>query len=342
MSEQDEQGKGQAYNGSVLGWGRWIAIHWALERFPRLKELGMDRGERDVLVAIAKRTREDHPKGPNYAFPGQQSLMDDTGWSESSIRRHAHRLAKARVIRMTQREDKSGRSYEYEILPEVDGHVWQSLAQESNRSWRPVEPVTVTASTGHGDCLNRSGRPVEPVTVTGEEEEGKSSSRGEEKTNNSLKAEASEGGISPAQVAQVEPVPTKRRKTPTERVAAFNAALKNKPAVAVETKPDDAQKVATRFYALIGSPARELVASRSWAATFRPLVIEHTSDVVLRVLEWAAQNPFWRDKLAQYHRDSAERAVHNFRSMLNSRASERPTNNPKPALVEDPRWKSAV
>jgi hypothetical protein len=100
-----------------------MATQWALERGPRLFDIGLHRGERDVLVALASHTGLD---GSNKAWPSVQTIAHEMGMKSSGVKKSLAHIEGSRVIKVTR---DTGKHNVYQITPEIGSHSWDRVTQ---------------------------------------------------------------------------------------------------------------------------------------------------------------------------------------------------------------------
>lgn len=315
------------WNGVPLdkGVNRW-ALQWAWQQGPRLVELGMRGSERDVLMAIAAHTRLD---GGNEAWPSQDVIIRLSISRKTAVVEALYWLEKAGVIK---RQTRRPLNTIYRIIPETDTYKWvlvsrkasdsllsecsDSDSSESERSESEHyssksglsnvrNPVFHSSDSEH-EQENRT-RVVEQEKETGEPSSWSAADR-------SASVDRGKQEIHPDDPdAPVQPAKRKLTLTPTGK---FSSQPQT-------SNPDPAQELASWFFILIGSPAREAKAANTvWAGTLRPLIDEYGIETVKVVITWASDSTFWRDKLCRRDRDSAEHALDKFPTWSNQRADE--------------------
>jgi hypothetical protein len=334
MSDPVEQ-KGY-WNGVKLRPGvNRSAMQWAWEQGKRLLDLGMKRGERDVLMAIAVHTKLD---GGNEAWPSRPTICAMAGLEETRVRQCVANLHRAGVIRHTPRPRPQ--NHLYLIRPEINGHRWvtPSLSHSMTQSEYDlvrVDPLTQCALIPDSVRFDPGLSQGEQEKVTGEVEQENPTSelaagRMDEPNskNDEQETEDHESAEQPNQSPAKNPkrnlpmtnLPIQQGVTTTAGSMSPTPAQTSNPSPA---RPTPAQELANWFYAMIGSPKREAEAARTtWALILQPLLQGRELELVKQTMTWASQNEFWGDKLAYDHIDSAKKAVEKFAMWLTQRADE--------------------
>lgn len=303
------------WNGAELGpWNR-VALAWAWQMMPRLRELGLDDIDHKVLMSLAGHTGLD---GKNQAWPGQETIAAETGVKLRRVRSAIKRLVTSDVISATKIPGTNRNTYA--ILPETGAHKWVSgkpcssarravVHRMHHSSARDAAPIVHRMH--HSSAQNASEQ--EHVTRALEQEQGKGASVDGRLADRSAPVNQGKQEINLDDLAPVQPAKRKLTLTPTGK---FSGQPQT-------SNPDPAQELASWFFRLIDSPAREAKAARTlWAGTFRPLLDSYGMETVKAIITWASENEFWTDKLARRSGDSAEHALDKFSTWSSQRADE--------------------
>lgn len=320
-----------AWNGATLGpWNR-VALAWAWQMMPRLRELGLDDLDHKVLMSLAAHTGLD---GKNEAWPGQETIAAETGVKLRRVTSAIKRLRSSAVISATKIPGTN--SNRYVILPEIGEHKWvsripcssaQNAVMHRMRDSDACRALPVT----HGvrDISAQNAHEQEHLTGALEQEQGKGASVDGRLVGRSApvgqEINPDDLNDTPAQPAKPKPAQPAKPKLTLTPTGKFSGQPQT-------SNPDPAQELASWFHHLIGSPAREAKAAKTvWAGTLRPLIDEYGMETVKAAITWASDSTFWPDKLCRRDGDSAEYALDKFSTWLDQRANEAERRIRKPA-----------
>ncbi|MBB6144736.1 hypothetical protein HNQ77_002692 [Silvibacterium bohemicum] len=325
MAESTTEHKLATLHGVVVGQDRHrTGMIWAWERLPRLVELGMDRAERDALMAIMAFTKIGDG---TEAWPSQKSLVQLSGLKKSALNEALANLEQAQIIKREVRPRPQ--NTRYKVLPEQNGLVWKQVVRSTDTPGDGVSArrnirQTDIDTPGDGVSARRNIRQTDIDTPRGgvsilRQTDIDTPRGGHEqvyltsgvkqvyptRATAGRSPEDSEPSIRVNQEMEepTEPLTSTRGKfgavmqrpktvlRPTGKFATGQTttpAQSSKPAQTVppvQSTPE--QELANWYFRLIGKPSREAGASRTtWAPIFRSLIDEYGTERIKLTAEY--------------------------------------------------------
>jgi hypothetical protein len=148
FSEEDRsQGKELTWLGVKLQYTRMLALTWAWQQGPRLRELGLGNADHKILMSLAAHTNFSGDTGKSH--PTLKRIAAQTGYTEFWIGKRISVMERMGVIG----KEKSGNRNYYTLRPEVNGHVWtagQNLEEEerNQKEWEQADTAKNPNSVG--------------------------------------------------------------------------------------------------------------------------------------------------------------------------------------------------